>query len=115
MDLDVEFNFCCAHTLPYYDGPCNRLHGHHYRLLVTISGKPDPKSGMIIDFEELKQIVTEHAVGLVDHRDLNDFMPNPTAENLIVFFWEKLKPVLPGLRQLRLYETPEYSVAYRGE
>jgi 6-pyruvoyltetrahydropterin/6-carboxytetrahydropterin synthase len=115
MELDVEFNFCCAHALPFYDGPCRRMHGHHYRLLVSIQGKPDPKSGMIIDFEELRRIVLTHAVGVVDHRNLNDLMENPTAENLIVFLWSRLKENLPGLRELRLWETPEYSVAYRGD
>ena len=115
MDLDVEFNFCCAHHLPFYDGACRRLHGHHYRMLVSITGKPDPKSGMIMDFEELRQTVLENAVDRVDHQNLNDFMENPTVENLIVDFWERLKPKLPGLRELRMWETPEYSVAYRGD
>ena len=115
MDLDVEFNFSCAHTLPFYNGPCCRLHGHNYRLLVSVTGKPNPKDGMIMDFEELRRVVLEHAVGVVDHRNLNDFMENPTAEHLVLFFWERLKPRLPGLRELRLWETPEYSVAYRGD
>jgi len=115
MDLDVEFNFCCSYHLPFYDGVCKPLHGHHYRMLVSITGKPDPKSGMIVDFEELRQLVLDNAVNVVDHRNLNDFMENPTVENLIVYFWDRLKPLLPGLRELRIWETPEYSVAYRGE
>ena len=48
-----------------------------------------------------------------DHHNLNDFMDNPTAENLIVWMWEKLKPQLEGLKELRLWETPEYCVSYR--
>lgn len=115
MDIDVEFHFSCAHTLPFYNGPCRRLHGHNYKLLVSVSGKVNPKDGMILDFEELKKAVMEHAVGVVDHRNLNDFMENPTAEHMLLFFWERLKPQLPGLRELRLWETPEYSVAYRGD
>jgi 6-pyruvoyltetrahydropterin/6-carboxytetrahydropterin synthase len=115
MELDVEFNFCCAHHLPFYEGICRNLHGHHYRLLVTVSGRPDPKSGMLIDFEDLRKVVLEHAVGLVDHKNLNDYMENPTAEHLIMFLWEKLQGRLTGLRQLRLWETPEYSVTYRGD
>jgi 6-pyruvoyltetrahydropterin/6-carboxytetrahydropterin synthase len=70
---------------------------------------------MIMDFEELRRCVLENAVGVVDHRHLNDFMENPTAENMMVFFWERLQGKLPGLYELRLWETPEYSVAYRGE
>ena len=50
-----------------------------------------------------------------DHHNLNDFLENPTAENIVVWIWDQLKPSLPGLRQLDLFETPEYSVTYRGE
>ena len=115
MDLDVLFHFSAAHRLPFYDGPCFRMHGHNYQLQVSISGKVDPKNGMIIDFEDLRKIVHTHVLSVVDHQTLNDFMENPTAENLIVWFWSKLKDTLPGLRELRLWETPEYSIAYRGD
>jgi len=115
MDLSVEFNFSAGHHLPEYNGACCRFHGHNYKLVVTVGGKVDPKSGMIIDFEELRRIVSEDALKLVDHVNLNDFLPNPTAENIITFLWAKLKQALPGLRELRLYETPEYWVTYRGE
>lgn len=115
MDLNIEFNFCCAHRLPHYDGACARVHGHHYRLLITITGPVDPRSGMILDFEVIKRIVDERAMSLVDHRDLNELLENPTAESLVVFLWDKLKVELPGLARLTLWETPEYSVVYRGQ
>ena len=117
MDLDVEFNFCCAHHLPRYDGVCQRLHGHHYRMAISIAGRPDAYTGMIMDFEVVRQIVTERVLDLVDHRNLNDVegLDNPTAENMAVLFWGRLKDALPGLREIRLWETPEYSVAYRGD
>ncbi len=115
MELEVEFEFCAAHRLPYYDGPCFRMHGHNYKLRVTIEGKVDPKNGMIIDFEDLKKVVNEHVLNVVDHQVLNDFMDNPTAENIIVWFWEKLDGKLAGLKELRLWETQQYSVAYRGQ
>ncbi|MBI5549554.1 MAG: 6-carboxytetrahydropterin synthase [Deltaproteobacteria bacterium] len=115
MDLCVEFNFSAGHSLPDYNGPCCRFHGHNYKLVVTVGGKPDPKSGMIIDFEELRRIVTEEALKPVDHQNLNDFLPNPTAENIITFLWAKLRMSLPGLKELKLYETPEYWIVYRGD
>lgn len=115
MDLSVEFEFAAGHSLPEYNGACRRFHGHNYNLVVTVAGKPDPKSGMIIDFEELKRIVTEDALRLVDHQNLNDFLPNPTAENIVLFLWTKLKRTLPGLKELKLYETPQYWVTYHGE
>jgi len=115
MELSVDFNFCAAHRLPYYDGPCFRMHGHNYRLQVVIGGKVNAKDGMIMDFEEIRKKVWELVLAQCDHHTLNDFMDNPTAENLVAWMWERLHASLPGLKELRLWETPEYSVAYQGE
>jgi 6-pyruvoyltetrahydropterin/6-carboxytetrahydropterin synthase len=113
MHISVEFAFCAAHRLPYYDGPCSRLHGHNYKLQVTLEGKINPKDGMVRDFEEIRRKVWELALGECDHHNLNDFLDNPTGEHLIVWIWERLKPQLVGLKELRLWETPEYCVTYR--
>lgn len=115
MDLEVEFTFSAAHRLPYYDGPCSRMHGHNYKVKVTIAGKPDPKTGMILDFEDIRRVVQKELLEKVDHQTLNDFMDNPTAENLVVWAWRRLTGELPGLRELRLWENPTYSVGYRGD
>jgi len=113
MELSVDFHFSSAHRLPFYQGACARLHGHNYTLRVALEGVPNPRDGMIRDFEEIRKIVWEAALSPCDHHDLNDLMENPTAENLIVWMWGRLKPRLEGLKELRLWETPEYSVAYR--
>ena len=84
MDLSVDFHFCAAHRLPYYDGPCFRMHGHNYKLQVVVTGKPNPRDGMIIDFEEIRKKTWELALNQCDHHTLNDFLDNPTAENVIV-------------------------------
>jgi 6-pyruvoyltetrahydropterin/6-carboxytetrahydropterin synthase len=115
MELAVDFNFSAAHRLPYYDGPCNRVHGHNYRLRVTIRGRPDPATGMLMDFEELRARVQARVLEAVDHRLLNDLVANPTAENLVVWVWGRLVEALPGLVQLELWETPSYKVIYRGD
>lgn len=112
MDLSVDFHFCSAHRLPFYDGPCFRMHGHNYRLQVTLTGTPDPKDGMIRDFEEIRKAVWTHALEACDHHTLNDFIENPTAENMVVWLWEHIAPHLPGLKELCLWETPEYCVRY---
>jgi len=67
-----EFNFEIAHALWNYDGPCKNIHGHSYKLFVTIIGAPinderDPKNGMVIDFGDLKQIVKQEIVDELDH------------------------------------------------
>ena len=113
MELSVDFFFSAAHRLPFYNGACARLHGHNYKFRVTLAGKPNPRDGMIRDFEEIRTKVWESALVKCDHQNLNDFMENPTAENLILWMWERLKPEIDGLKELRLWETPEYCVSYR--
>ncbi|MFZ5445551.1 MAG: 6-carboxytetrahydropterin synthase QueD [Myxococcota bacterium] len=113
MLLSVDFHFSAAHQLPYYDGPCKRLHGHNYVLRLTLAGKPQPKDGMIRDFDEVKKTVWEQVLVKLDHYYLNDIVENPTAENIVVWMWERLEPIVPGLEELQLWETPEYCVTYR--
>jgi 6-pyruvoyltetrahydropterin/6-carboxytetrahydropterin synthase len=114
MRLDVEFYFAAAHRLPRYEGPCFRLHGHNYKFFVTVEGEVDPRTGMIADFGVLKQVVQEQVLARVDHRNLNDILDNPTAENIARWIWEALAPRLAGLAEVRLYEIPDCCVTYRG-
>lgn len=107
MRLDVEFYFAAAHRLPRYEGPCFRLHGHNYKFFVGLEGEVDPATGMIIDFGVLKQAVQEQVLARVDHRNLNDVLENPTAENIARWIWEVLASHLPGLVEVRLYEIPD--------
>ena len=113
MELSVDFNFSAAHLLPFYNGPCSRLHGHNYRLRVALEGVPNPRDGMIRDFEEIRSKVWELVLVQCDHHNLNDLMENPTAENMVAWMWQRLKPQLEGLKELRLWETPKYCVTYR--
>ena len=114
MRLEVEFHFAAAHRLPRYDGPCRREHGHNYTFFVALEGEVDPSSGMIFDFGDLKKAVQEHVLSRTDHRDLNDVLDNPTAENIARWIWEALAPHLPGLAEVRLHEVPDSCVVYRG-
>ena len=82
------FMFEASHNLPHYEGACHNLHGHSYKLEVTVGGQlvtdtQNAKCGMIIDFKDLKAIVNEVAVDKYDHSYLNDFFPNPTAEIMV--------------------------------
>ena len=114
MRLDVEFYFAAAHRLPRYQGPCFRMHGHNYKFFVTVEGAVDPASGMIADFGVIKRVVGEQVLARVDHRNLNDVLENPTAENIARWIWEALEGSLPGLAEVRLYEIPDSCVTYRG-
>jgi 6-pyruvoyltetrahydropterin/6-carboxytetrahydropterin synthase len=115
MRLDVEFRFAAAHRLPRYDGPCSRVHGHNYRLLVGVEGEVDPASGMIADFGDIKRVVQEKVIERVDHRSLDEVLENPTAENIARWVFESLQGSLPGLAEVRLYEIPDSCVTYRGD
>jgi 6-pyruvoyltetrahydropterin/6-carboxytetrahydropterin synthase len=94
-------------------------HGHNYIAEVTLSGDPDPVNGMVMDLKLLKDILNTEIVEPFDHRHLNHEVPPfdrivPTTENIAVEMWRRLKPVLPGLHSIRLYETPELFVEYHG-
>lgn len=111
MLVSKEFTFDAAHNLTEYNGQCEALHGHTYRLRVTLHGavKPD---GMVFDFVELKRIVSDRVVAVLDHSYLNDTMRQPTAENIALWIWEKLAD-LP-LHEIRVWETATSFVTYRG-
>lgn len=115
MILTRRFRFEAAHRLPGYDGPCRNPHGHSYKLHVSVRGPVGPGSGMVVDFHEVERIVGETVLSGLDHRDLNECLENPTAENLAVWIWDRLKRSLPGLHEIRLEETENCSVTYGGE
>jgi len=128
-----EFSFEMAHALWNYDGPCRNVHGHSYRLFVTLTGTPaidqqNPKNGMVIDFTDIKNIVKKEIInvfdhsttvsGSYDHKKLDAFKMmlgnvivvdyQPTCENLVADFASRIKKHLPDqvvLHSLKLYET----------
>ena len=113
MLLSVDFQFSASHQLPYYDGPCKRLHGHNYTLRLTLAGRPQAHNGMLRDFDEVKKTAWEQVLVKLDHYHLNDIIENPTAENVVVWLWKHLEPLIPGLKELQLWETDAYCVTYR--
>lgn len=90
VSVTKSFSFESAHKLPDYDGACSRLHGHSYKLQVTVGGSVDEATGMIIDFTVLKKVVEKEVVSKYDHRYLNDFYENPTAENMVQHIFREL-------------------------
>ena len=80
--IEAEFTFAAAHRLPRYQGKCFNLHGHNYRFQVVLRGAPDPYSGIFVDFGDVEKAVQQHVLDKVDHTNLNDFIENPTAENI---------------------------------
>ena len=132
--LTKEFSFEAAHALDGYDGPCREIHGHSYRLFVTVKGEPlaaagDPKEGMVLDFGVLKSIVAEEIIARYDHalvlersaatdalramlrehfRNVVEVDYRPTCENMLADFAGRIRARLPqgvALHALRLHET----------
>jgi 6-pyruvoyltetrahydropterin/6-carboxytetrahydropterin synthase len=112
MLIAKEFTFDAAHRLLNYDGPCANLHGHTYKLQIVLSG-PVQKNGMVIDFVDLKKIVTEKVISKLDHKFINKIIKQSTAENIAVWIWKQLEKNLP-LYEIGLWETPTSFVIYRG-
>ena len=131
IQITKEFNFEGAHALKGYDGKCSHIHGHSYKMFVTVYGEPisdkdSPKNGMIIDFSDLKRIVNQTVINKFDHAlVLNNSAPlaeqinreygnvvmvdfTPTCENLVKHFAELIEERLPSeivLKSVKLYET----------
>ena len=97
-------------------------HGHNYELYVTIKGEPDPDTGFVFDVKRLGEIIREHVIERLDHKNLNldvDFMRGKmcSTENLVIAIWQQLQQRLPAeirLHGIRLHETPRIYVEYFG-
>jgi 6-pyruvoyltetrahydropterin/6-carboxytetrahydropterin synthase len=100
-------------------GKCNNPHGHghNYVLEVTVAGEPDPRTGMVLDLKELKDILQREILDRMDHRFLNVEVPElagriPTTETIAMTIWQLLEPRIHQgrLHRVRLYETPDLFV-----
>lgn len=116
VEISCQFTYEAAHWLPKVpDGhQCGRMHGHSYRLTVTVAGPVDD-TGFVIDFADVKAAVRP-LIDQLDHHTLNDVpgLENPTVEWQLVWLWGRLIKSLP-LRELRLQETATNAATYRGE
>ncbi len=108
ITIGKMFTFAACHRLPDYKGPCGRWHGHEWSLLVEIKKRVDEKTGMVLDFSELKKTVTENVIDILDHNVINDTIKNPTAENILIWIWDRLMfdAHLKGIHKITLWETP---------
>ena len=104
-------------------GKCNNphFHGHNYELIVSVSGDIDPETGFVVDMKVLKDLIKAEIEEALDHKYLNLEVPefkklNPTAENIAVVIWQKLRPHIAEDKALEvvLYETPRNFVTYSG-
>jgi 6-pyruvoyltetrahydropterin/6-carboxytetrahydropterin synthase len=104
-------------------GKCNNpnFHGHNYELIVSVTGEIDQETGFVVDVKILSDLIKEHIEHVFDHKNLNLDVPdfenlNPTAENIAVVIWNKLRKYIAHDKELEvvLYETPRNFVTYKG-
>ena len=133
VTLSRKAHFNAAHRLYRKDwsmeqnnaifGKCNNpnFHGHNYELIVSVTGEIDKETGYVLDVKFLTDIIKEDIENEFDHKNLNVDVPeffdlNPTAENIVVVIWNKIrKKIKPELDlEVVLYETPRNFVTYNG-
>ena len=105
QSVTKTFDFDSAHYLPEHPRKCKFLHGHSYKLEVTVRRRVNPITGFVIDFGVLKKAVDKAVVRDIDHGYINNFLDMPTSENITIWIWELLSRDIKGLERLRLYET----------
>ena len=133
VKVSRKAHFNAAHRLyrPDWDnakneavfGKCNnpRFHGHNYELVVSVTGPIDPITGFVVDMKVLKDLIRTEVEDVMDHKNLNEEVAefktlNPTAENIAVVIWNRLRPhfLESHALEVQLYETPRNFVTYTG-
>jgi len=117
MKIVQAFSFEAAHSLPNVPPGhrCRRLHGHSYRVELKLEGPVDPATGFVADFFEIEKAFAP-LLARLDHQCLNEVegLENPTAENIAVWIWQRIKPVLPDLCVVLVRETQDCWAEYEG-
>lgn len=116
--LTKTFRFEAAHTLPSLpeDHKCRQMHGHSFKVYISIYGEVDPKIGWIYDHKCITEAMNP-LLEQLDHSYLNDIegLESPTIEIMAAWFWTKIQDQLPGLYEIKIDETPTASCTFRGE
>jgi len=120
FEIRVEEKFSAAHQLKGYEGKCEELHGHNYRVEVAISGKDLTEAGLLLDFKEVKRVLREIIDEYFDHKMLNEVElfkdRNPSAENIAQVIFYLVKEKLPKnvrLEWVRVWETDTSSALFK--
>jgi|SRR5579863_6610642 len=119
-EISVDYTFAAGHALRNYKGKCENVHGHNYKVRVTIEGAELDSTGLLIDFIDLRDSI-KRLVDRLDHQFLNDLPPfdqvNPSAENIARYFSDRLQPEIKGdgrrVQAVTVWETDTSSATYR--
>jgi 6-pyruvoyltetrahydropterin/6-carboxytetrahydropterin synthase len=121
FEVSVEQTFAAGHALRNYKGSCEDVHGHNFRVRVTVAGEQLDSTGLLVDFLELKSLI-DAVVAYLDHKFINDLPPfdqiNPSAENLAKYFFDRVSvgvknDVPVRVSEVCVWETDSSSAVYR--
>jgi 6-pyruvoyltetrahydropterin/6-carboxytetrahydropterin synthase len=121
FEVTVEQTFAAGHALRNYRGKCENVHGHNYRVRVTVQGDRLDATGLLVDFLDVNRLISG-TVEYLDHRFINDLPPfdqlNPSAENIAKYFYEKVSgglksEVAARVAAVQVWETDVSSAVYR--
>jgi 6-pyruvoyltetrahydropterin/6-carboxytetrahydropterin synthase len=122
FEVSVDQTFAAGHALRNYKGKCENVHGHNFRVQVTIEGERLDDTGMLVDFVDVKKSMQD-VIARLDHQFLNEIPPfdvkNPSAENIAEHFYAAMNadlagnPVAVRIREVKVWETDIQSAAYR--
>lgn len=118
-ELTIISDFAAAHNLRFYEGECERLHGHNWKVEVTVAGRKLDRSGLAMDFKVLKKIL-ENILERLDHKYLNEIMPfdreNPSSENIARYIFNQFKEEIKGkgikVARVRVWESDNAAATY---
>lgn len=117
MELRQHFQIESARFLPNLDPshPCSRMHGHSFKIILTLKGPVDPKIGWVMDYHEITKVM-DPILKKLDHRVLNEVegLSNPTSELLAKWIFDNVKKEIPLLTAVNISETPNTECIYRG-
>jgi 6-pyruvoyltetrahydropterin/6-carboxytetrahydropterin synthase len=121
FEVSVEQTFAAGHALRNYHGKCENVHGHNYKVRITVAGEQLDEAGLLVDFLEIKRAMST-AIDYLDHRFINDLPPfdeiNPSAENIAKFFYDRVSEGITGAKgvaisEVKIWETDTSSAVYR--
>ncbi len=117
MKITQAFSFEAAHRLPNVapSHRCHRMHGHSYRVELRLEGPVEPSTGLVVDFFDIERAFAP-LLGQLDHQCLNEVsgLENPTAENIAIWIWQRMKALVPKLSVVTVYETRDCWAEYDG-
>jgi len=120
FEVSVEQTFAAGHALRNYHGKCENVHGHNYKVRITVAGEQLDETGLLVDFLEVKRLMGA-AIDYLDHRFINDLAPfdeiNPSAENIAKFFYDRVAEGIDNngvsISEVKVWETDTSSAVYR--